>query len=125
MTFWKTIRTWLRQKIRPKFTTTFVYEDLPDKLEQKVLYVVLEDDIQWSVAMVCPCGCGEILHMNLLPDERPVWNVIHQKDNSSTLSPSIHRKKGCCSHFWYREGKVYWTADQQNQIQKDLILLLR
>ncbi|MGK7346059.1 MAG: DUF6527 family protein [Candidatus Nitrospinota bacterium M3_3B_026] len=63
--------------------------------------------------MLCPCGCGLTLHMNLIPDDRPCWQLTIYSDNSATLDPSVWRRKGCESHFWLRRGKVLWCyADE-------------
>jgi hypothetical protein len=119
------VKDWLRANIRPKFKTVIVEEDIPDKPKYKVLYIVTEDGVPWSAAMVCPCGCGETLHMNLLPDERPVWSLVHHGNNLSSLHPSIWRQVGCKSHFWFRHGQIYWTKEQSRTILKDLHLWFR
>ncbi|MGE3467038.1 MAG: DUF6527 family protein [Pyrinomonadaceae bacterium] len=59
--------------------------------------------------MICPCGCGRTLHMNLLPDERPFWTARQHDDGSTTLHPSVWRQKDCQSHFWLRQGRVHWV----------------
>lgn len=58
--------------------------------------------------MLCPCGCGRVLHMNLLPDERPCWRVTRHEDGSASLHPSVWRKKDCGFHFWFKKGQVKW-----------------
>ncbi|WP_415195487.1 DUF6527 family protein [Rhodopseudomonas sp.] len=63
--------------------------------------------------MLCPCGCGKILHMNLLPDERPCWQLTVDADGLATLHPSIWRQKDCGSHFWFRRGRVIWCSSQE------------
>ena len=69
-------------------------------------------------------GVGETLHMNLLPDERPVWRLKVHEDGASTLHPSVNRLKGCRAHFWFRNGRVYWCADQRQTLLNDVRLLL-
>jgi hypothetical protein len=86
-----------------------VVEDaLPKQLKRRTLYIVEEDGFQEQAAMICPCGCGSVLHMNLLPDERPCWRVSIHDDGTGTLHPSVWRKKECGSHFWFRKGRVVW-----------------
>ena len=51
---------------------------------------------------------GRVLHMNLLPDERPCWRVTRNVDRTVTLHPSIWRNKDCGSHFWLRNGRIRW-----------------
>jgi hypothetical protein len=55
----------------PPYRTAIVHEHLPESLDKKTLYIVEEDGFEEQAAMICPCGCGLVLHMNLLPDERP------------------------------------------------------
>lgn len=90
----------------PPFQTQVVQE-LPQSLEPRVLYIVDEDGYQEQAAMRCPCGCKQTLHMNLLPDERPCWRV--SMTPLATLHPSVWRKVGCKSHFWLRNGRIYFV----------------
>nr|WP_081710834.1 MULTISPECIES: DUF6527 family protein [unclassified Afipia] len=94
--------------IVPPYATLVVEEALPKKLKRRALYVVQEDGFEEQAAMICPCGCRSILHMNLLPDERPCWRVTRHDDGTATLNPSVWRKKECGSHFWFRNGRVLW-----------------
>lgn len=95
----------------PPYRTLVVNDLLPTSLKKRILYVVEEDGFQEQAAMICPCGCGKILHMNLLSDERPCWKVTVHTDGSATLHPSVWRKKDCGSHFWFRNGKVQWVRE--------------
>ncbi len=102
----------LRRKVThwivPAYRTVVVQEDLPERLDRRVIYIVEEDGYQEQAAMMCPCKCGNILHLNLLRDERPCWTVTMHDDETTSLHPSVWRKKGCRSHFWFRAGRVYW-----------------
>ena len=101
---WARIGHWF---VRP-YRTVIVEETLPEQLERRVMYIVREDGFDEQAAMLCPCACGCILHMNLLPDERPCWRVTQNIDGTATLYPSVWRKKDCGSHFWLRNGHVQW-----------------
>jgi hypothetical protein len=92
----------------PKYRTEIVREHLPKTLHKYVLYLVEDDGFREQAAMLCPCGCGRVLHMNLLPDERPCWRVTEHPDGTATLSPSVWRQKDCGSHFWFKRGRVIW-----------------
>jgi hypothetical protein len=92
----------------PAYATVVVEEFLPKNPKPRVLYIVQEDGFEEHAAMLCPCGCGELLQMNLLPDERPCWRLVRHKDGTSSLKPSVWRKKGCRSHFWLRRGRIFW-----------------
>lgn len=92
----------------PPYGTITVEDVLPEILHKRTLYVVEDDGYQEQAAMMCPCGCGNVLHMNLLPDERPCWKLTRHEDGTATLHPSVWRKKDCCAHFWFRRGRVQW-----------------
>jgi len=105
----------LRNRLQHWFVSpyrTIVVEDsLPTVLKRRALYVVQEDGFEEQAAMICPCGCRRVLHMNLLPDERPCWTLTRHDDGTATLFPSVWRKKDCGSHFWFRRGRVRWCID--------------
>lgn len=109
---WAAVPVWLARwipSLRPKsYRYHLVKEALPKNLNKRLLYVVEEDGYLEQAAMVCPCGCGATLHMNLLSDERPCWTVIHHPNGTASLKPSVWRKVGCKSHFWLRSGQVQW-----------------
>jgi hypothetical protein len=98
------IRNW----IIPPYATSFVEDTLPKQLKRRTLYIVEDDGFQEQAAMICPCGCRSVLHMNLLPDERPCWRFTRHHDGTATLHPSVWRRKECGSHFWFRNGRVVW-----------------
>lgn len=95
----------------PPYRTEFVDDALPKRLRRKRLYVVQEDGFQEQAALLCPCGCGRVLHINLLTDERPCWRLSTHEDGTASLHPSVWRKKDCGSHFWFRQGRVHWCRD--------------
>jgi hypothetical protein len=99
------------QWLVPPYRTAVVEAALPKKLNRRTLYVVQEDGFEEQVAMLCPCGCKRILHMNLLPDERPCWRLTRHDDGTASLHPSVWRKKDCGSHFWFRRGRVKWCRN--------------
>lgn len=97
--------------VESRYKTIEVDEALPQSLKKKCIYIVQEDGFEEQAAMLCPCGCKRILHMNLLPDERPCWHLLRHADASISLHPSIWRKKECGSHFWFRKGRVFWCKN--------------
>lgn len=124
-TLLKNVVTWLRDKLRPRFRSIVVEAEIPDNPRHKVLYIVTENRQPWNAAMVCPCGCEAILQLNLLQDEHPTWRLTHHVNHTVSLFPSVWRKIGCHSHFWFRESRVYWTPDQPSTLMRDIKLLLR
>lgn len=103
---WWFLRYWLTG--RPVPHRTIHVEELPESLCRNCMYVVGENGSFWFVAMICPCGCGEVLYMNLLKERRPRWSVTPNADGTISLAPSVFRQKGCRSHFFFRRGLVEW-----------------
>ena len=105
----KAATAWVTSWFDPPYQTVLISGELPSKLRKRRLYIVEEDGFEEQVAMLCPCGGGHVLHLNLLPDERPLWCVTRHEDGLATLHPSVWRQKDCRSHFWFRHGRVIWV----------------
>lgn len=84
-------------------------EDIPDNPIGSTLYLVGEGENLWAAAMLCPCGCGERIDLNLLPQVRPRWSADEHEDSTVTLTPSVWRQSGCRSHFILRRGRIVWS----------------
>jgi hypothetical protein len=108
---WQGVCAW----VVPPYRTIIVQEKLPPKLRRRAIYVVEEDGYREQAAMLCPCGCRRILHMNLLPDERPCWKLTEHADGTASLFPSVWRQKDCGSHFWFRDGRIQWCQNAAEQ----------
>lgn len=106
------VRSWFDWPYR----TMVVEEGLPKRLKRRTLYIVRDDGFLEQAAMLCPCGCGRVLHMNLLPDERPCWSFTLHEDGTGSLHPSVWRKTDCKSHFWFRRGRVQWAASGDGHV---------
>ena len=105
----------LYDRLVPRYRTRFVEDLLPNSLGRRILYIVQEDGFLEQAAMLCPCGCGRVLQMNLLPDERPCWQLTRHDDGTATLYPSVWRKKDCGAHFWFRRGRIQWCRLAEEQ----------
>jgi hypothetical protein len=103
------VRHWAGARTRrgPRIRFQHV-EDLPDSLQPATLYVAGEEPHLWAAAILCPCGCGEVIHLNLLEDATPSWTLRHHRDGSVTVLPSVWRTKGCRSHFFIRNSRIVW-----------------
>lgn len=106
---------WIADRIhrRPAQLETRFVEEIPEPTDPRVLYVVGEGEHHWFTTMACPCGCGETLHMSLMPEGRPRWRLEQHPDGSASLHPSVWRKVGCGSHFYLRQGRVVWCESSQ------------
>jgi len=85
-----------------------IVEDVPGILKSKVLYLVSDEGDEWLAVLLCPCGCSEKIHLNLLAESRPCWRVNMGESNVPTVAPSIWRTSGCRSHFFLRQGRIVW-----------------
>ena len=109
----KKLWLWLRQILarEPAPHRTIMVEDLPEEFRTGEIYLMGENGHFSCTAMMCPCGCGEVIQLNLVSGTRPVWTVELDSDTRAvTLWPSIWRTTGCRSHFLLRSGRVQWAS---------------
>jgi hypothetical protein len=91
-------------------------EDLPEEFEHNVIYIV-GSPVCWVLAFVCPCGCKQIIQLNVLKDDYPCWKFsLYRK--RITIYPSIKRNTGCKSHFWIYRGKIEMVRDSWRNPKK-------
>lgn len=95
----------------PAYRVVHLTED-PDELLPETLYAIGENGHLWHVMLVCPCGCGATIALNVLPDASPRW-WLYESADGPTLSPSVWRTTGCRSHFILRRGCVIWWHGQR------------
>jgi hypothetical protein len=100
------LRFWTNSK--PRTFSHLHVDEFPDSLKSFNVYLAGEGKHIWAAAMICPCGCKEVIELNLLQQARPCWSVQEHKDGSISLAPSIWRQKGCRSHFFLRKGEIEW-----------------
>ncbi len=106
---WDSLLIWLR--IRPKSYRAVFAEDIPEKPEPTVVYIIGENLNHWCAVMKCPCGCHAMIQLNLLAQIRPSWTFREEFTGKLTLSPSIWRNTGCRSHFFVRDGRIIWCKN--------------
>ena len=59
----------------------------------------------------CPCGCNHVITLSLQKVHSPHWVISHSQYHRPTLMPSVRQLDGCCSHFWLKDGRVFWCED--------------
>lgn len=109
---------WLRRlftRRAPRFRTVIV-DELPEVAHPRAVYLVGENDLYWCAALLCPCGCGALIQLNLTATTRPTWQARRSSSGVLTLTPSIWRTQGCRSHFFLREGRVDWCVVQRTRV---------
>lgn len=85
--------------------------DIPKKPEQYKVYILGGKKSPFLSVIRCPCGCGELLHMNLLNSRDPCWELFTDVNGYVTFKPSLWKKTGCKSHFYLTNGKVRWVPN--------------
>jgi len=95
------------QKNRVFYKYKFCKEE-PDQIQDKLIYIVGERPYYWMMTFKCPCGCNEVISLNILKTARPRWKFIVRWGKIS-IYPSIWRKVGCKSHFHVRKGRIQWS----------------
>lgn len=102
---YRSLKHWLAPAMR---VVEVEGDSLPASIPPNRVVHLLDDGESWSVGMLCPCGCKDVLELMLLPGVRPRWDLKVDKRGRPTLVPSVWRTTGCRSHFWVREGRVSW-----------------
>jgi Family of unknown function (DUF6527) len=77
---------------------------------------------RWLV-MKCPCGCGEVIPINLDGRSGPAWEFYPNRHIGDSVFPSVWRDTGCQSHFivWY--GRILlFDGDDGGMMVPDGIL---
>lgn len=106
-------------KRKPEYTIEYV-ESLPEEnsTQERIVYIVGENGHYWVAALKCPCGCGDLIQLNLLPAGRYVWRLVVTKESFS-IYPSVDRVFSCKSHFNLTNGNVvWWTSDEQAKLDQ-------
>ncbi|MBK7362086.1 MAG: hypothetical protein IPJ01_07260 [Micavibrio sp.] len=78
--------------------------------EQDFYYVAPSNKPKWAL-FKCPCGCGDVITLSMQPVHRPFWRLQETASRRPSLYPSVWRDKGCMSHFWLKDGRIFWVHD--------------
>jgi hypothetical protein len=58
---------------------TVLAEELPELLVANAIYLIGERDQYWQAALRCPCPCGDLIQLNLLPPAHPSGRFVGSK----------------------------------------------
>jgi hypothetical protein len=72
-----------------------------------------------SVKFICPCGCGEVVSVNLMPESGKAWQIEYEPKYGMSLWPSVWLNVGCCSHFILRRNKARLLFGKMPEMSKD------
>ncbi len=76
------------------------------ELHPGVLVLVMPGERPKSLKLLCPCGCGETVSVNLLPQTGRAWQIGYEPHRGLSLWPSVWLDVGCKSHFILRHNKA-------------------
>lgn len=96
------------KKLYRKYYSLISVDEDPEEIEDGKMYHVGEGEYKWLVVFNCPCGCREIIKLNLLKEARPLWRVKIHDDGDVSLYPSVNRQVNCKSHFNITRNSVRW-----------------
>lgn len=113
--FWNLIesirRWWTGRRRRQAFGPTVILDSATDpvaELAQGKLVLIGTAEKQKWLRFKCPCGCGDVIALNLMASQRPRWTVQLHEDGTLTAHPSVDSDR-CGSHFWIRRSKIQWV----------------
>lgn len=69
------------------------------------------------IVMMCPCGCGEELAINLDSRSGKAWHLYWSKSDQPSLFPSVWRDSGCQSHFIMWRGRIWLLDDNHDPLE--------
>ena len=68
---------------------------------------------KWAL-LLCPCGCGDVIHVNLMKTHHPHWSMDRERDGTVSFSPSLWVDGSRCgSHFLLIRGRVIWCRSNE------------
>jgi proteasome lid subunit RPN8/RPN11 len=124
--FWRLLR--LATGDRPFYRHHRFVGDLPSASPTKAHEIVFVEDggkLKWA-ALLCPCGCGEIIAVNLMRSHYPTWQVRFERDDSVSFQPSLWiTEERCGSHFIIHRGQIEWCSYQAPEPSVDGLRLTR
>ena len=101
---------WKRWSPTQQWTVTLT-PDEPESYRPRILYLVGESR-PWAAVFLCPCGCEQLIWLNLLSGHQPQWSIKVDRRSVPTVTPSVNRQVGCRSHFLLRAGRVIWCGSR-------------
>jgi len=78
--------------------------------DPKVVVLVGTASFRKWIKFVCPCGCGEVVVLNLMRHIQPCWRVRFDRRRRLSVWPSVRRLNGCRSHFFLVANEVRFVG---------------
>lgn len=68
--------------------------------------------------MKCPCGCGEVISLNVDAGAGPAWR-LYWRGSDLSVFPSVWKESGCESHFIVWRGRIDWLGSDLAEPARD------
>src|SRR5229473_2764752 len=104
-------KRWVRSRRRSvRFDSVVLVDSMANATsmlkEHRLVLVGQPQKAKW-LKFSCPCGCGEVLALNLMESHSPRWSLHREFGNRITVWPSVRSTK-CGAHFFLRSNNVEW-----------------
>lgn len=113
MLFLKKFIQYLHRKIDPLLPPRRLIvvegDSLPKTMPIRSLILAKDGEEDWCIGFKCPCGCGRTIELLVIEEAQPRWDYSLNEKGLPTLHPSVWLKTGCKSHFWLKNGRVFWV----------------
>ena len=81
-----------------------VIDDIPEDIQSEIVYIIGTPSNPQYAIFLCPCGCSRKVELNLNTSSRPCWSIKWHLTGTISFAPSIWRKQGCRSHFFFKKS---------------------
>lgn len=78
--------------------------------------IVARQEVRWLI-LICPCGCGSQIPINLDPRAGPAWR-LYKGHNGLSVYPSIWRDTDCKSHFIIFRNRILMLSSRDNDLSR-------
>lgn len=105
------IKSWIERLLGRGIWLFETCEDPPEDPAKRRVYLIGDPDLPWAAAFLCPCGCDELVQLSLMRNDDPSWIAGGKDGEPASVHPSIWRIRGCCSHFFIKNGRIIWAKE--------------
>src|SRR4051812_28267917 len=95
---------WYRDVVYPHIIKVPDQATAAARLTPGTMILVMPGDRPKSLKFLCPCGCGAVVSINLMPQAGKAWRARFDSGRGLSLFPSIWLDVGCKSHFIVRQN---------------------
>lgn len=110
---------WFRDVPYPETRYVTNHAAAAEQLQPGMLMVVRPASKAKSIKLFCPCGCGEVLTINLLRASGKAWSLTTLREYRLSLFPSVWLDHGCKSHFILRNSIAHLLVGRLPEMSQE------